>query len=102
VRNARHGEGPAYLEFATYRWREHCGPNYDNNIGYRTEKEFQEWQKKCPVQTYQRMLVDEGILSENDIKKAASALREEIDQAFVLAEAAPFPGDDELTTGVYA
>ena len=27
------GQGPQFLEFDTYRWREHCGPNYDNDIG---------------------------------------------------------------------
>ena len=30
---------PAFFELETYRWLEHCGPNYDNNIGYRSEKE---------------------------------------------------------------
>ena len=33
----RAGGGPRFLEFSTYRWREHCGPFYDNDIGYRTE-----------------------------------------------------------------
>ena len=32
---------PVFIEFQTYRWLEHCGPNFDNNIGYRSEKEFQ-------------------------------------------------------------
>lgn len=32
--------GPAFMEVKTYRWLEHCGPNYDNDLGYRTEKEF--------------------------------------------------------------
>ena len=31
---------PFFLEFSSYRWREHCGPNYDNKLGYRSEKEF--------------------------------------------------------------
>ena len=37
---------PYFLELKNYRWLEHCGPNYDNNIGYRSEKEFQFWKKK--------------------------------------------------------
>ncbi len=37
---ARSGNGPTLMVFDTYRWREHCGPNYDNNIGYRSEDEF--------------------------------------------------------------
>ncbi|SVC72066.1 uncharacterized protein METZ01_LOCUS324920, partial [marine metagenome] len=43
------GNGPQFLEFDTYRWREHCGPNYDNDIGYREEEEFLEWKKKDPL-----------------------------------------------------
>ncbi|HIO55582.1 MAG TPA: thiamine pyrophosphate-dependent dehydrogenase E1 component subunit alpha, partial [Candidatus Marinimicrobia bacterium] len=39
VDKARKGGGPTFLEFKTYRWREHCGPLYDNDIGYRTESE---------------------------------------------------------------
>ena len=38
-------KGPFY-SLNTYRHREHCGPNYDNNIGYRTEKEFKHWKKR--------------------------------------------------------
>ena len=39
----RAGGGPRFLEFSTYRWREHCGPSYDNDLGYRSEAEFLEW-----------------------------------------------------------
>ena len=42
--------GPAFLEFKTYRWREHCGPNFDNNLGYRTEAEYLHWRKLCPLE----------------------------------------------------
>ena len=49
VKRIRQGEGPEFLEFYTYRWREHCGPNYDNDIGYRTEAEFLEWKAKDPL-----------------------------------------------------
>ena len=102
VRRARNGEGPSFLEFATYRWREHCGPNYDNDIGYRTEAEFQKWRERCPIQTYQQALIAEGIVSEADIRSAAAAFRIEIDQAFADAQAAPFPDDGEHTSGIYA
>lgn len=102
VRRARSGEGPAYLEFDTYRWREHCGPNYDNQIGYRTEAEFQEWRKRCPIHTLKQMLLAEGIVSELEIKSAAASFRREIDKAFADAQSGAFPGDDDLTTGVYA
>ncbi|MDB9897963.1 thiamine pyrophosphate-dependent dehydrogenase E1 component subunit alpha [Gammaproteobacteria bacterium] len=46
------GKGPQFLEFDTYRWREHCGPNYDNDIGYREESEFLQWQKNDPLNKF--------------------------------------------------
>ena len=42
------GGGPVFLEIETYRWREH-GPNYDNNIGYRTDEEFKQWKKRTQL-----------------------------------------------------
>ena len=99
---ARAGEGPSYLEFETYRWREHCGPNFDNEIGYRTSAEFEAWRKKCPIENFMNNLLAEGVLSENELHRAISAFRREIDQAFESARSAPFPDDDELMNGVYA
>ena len=43
------GLGTQFIEFNTYRWREHCGPNYDNDIGYRSEAEYLEWKEKDPL-----------------------------------------------------
>ena len=33
LKHIRSGNGPYFLEFATYRRREHCGPNFDNDLG---------------------------------------------------------------------
>src|SRR5262249_12706495 len=35
VARIRRGEGPAFVECRTYRWREHVGPNEDFDAGYR-------------------------------------------------------------------
>ena len=51
---------PVFLEFATYRWREHCGPNFDNKIGYRTEAEFLEFKAKCPVARLENHLLEKS------------------------------------------
>ena len=59
VERARRGEGPTFLEFKTYRWREHCGPYYDNDLGYRSESEFQEWQGRCPLTRLKERLLGE-------------------------------------------
>ena len=36
---------PAFIEISAYRWREHCGPNYDNDLSYRQRKNFKNGKK---------------------------------------------------------
>lgn len=102
VARARAGLGPTFLEFETYRWREHCGPNYDNHIGYRTEAEFLAWRKRCPVENYRAALLREGVWSTQEIEDLIGNIRQEIDTAVEYAKAAPFPLGSELYTDLYA
>ena len=77
--------GPQFLEFDTYRWREHCGPNFDNNIGYREESEFLKWKKKDPLKNF---------YSENSqkyIDRKIDAISQEIDDAHQFANDSKFP-----------
>lgn len=96
LEHIRAGSGPAFLEFSTYRWREHCGPNYDNDIGYRTVAEFQEWRKQCPVESMQKRLRVDGT-PEAEFATLEADIRREVDAAFSFAEASPFP--DAATAG---
>lgn len=102
VASIRAGKGPRFLEFATYRWREHCGPLYDNDLGYRTEAEFLEWRAKDPVASYVRALLAEGTLSQADVSAIDSKIEAEIADAFAFAEASPFPEAATAYTELYA
>ena len=102
VERAREGLGPSFLEFSTYRWREHCGPNYDNDIGYRTEDEFFEWKKRCPIETFQKRLMAEGVLNGTEVEELKKSIRREIDDAFDFAKKSPFPSEEKLLTKLYA
>ncbi len=102
VRQARAGEGPVFLELKTYRWREHCGPGFDNHIGYRTEAEYLAWRARDPIATFQRRLESTG---DFDASRHA-AFREQVDaeiaRAFAAARRAPFPAGSSLLDHVYA
>ena len=71
------------LEFSTYRWREHCGPNFDNDIGYRDEDEFLQWKERDPLK--ELLLNDEKLLH---IKRN---LEKEISEAHKFAEESTCP-----------
>ncbi len=98
----RAGNGPWFLEFATYRWLEHCGPNYDNDIGYRSEDEFQAWQKKDPIALYakklERAYPEFGVFQ----KQTEDELTKSIDNAFRYAKDAPFPLLSDVINDEYA
>ena len=63
VESIRQKKEPGFLEFFTYRWREHCGPNFDNDLGYRTEEEFEMWKKRDPIKNYQIRLLNRKLIS---------------------------------------
>jgi TPP-dependent pyruvate/acetoin dehydrogenase alpha subunit len=82
------GLGPVFLEFSTYRWREHCGPSFDNDLGYRPEAEFNEWKKQDPMRRLEDRLRQEstGDFELNQIEREIS---KEIDAAVAFAKESP-------------
>lgn len=102
VAQARSGEGPSFIELSTYRWREHCGPNYDNDIGYRSQEEYQAWRDRDPVARYEKKLLDAGVMSDADVAALRQAVQTEIDEAFDFATSSPYPDDDQASAHVYA
>jgi len=101
ITSIREGGGPCFLEFETYRWREHCGPNYDNDLGYRTENEFLSWKARDPLEIFKAYLVGKCQVPKQVIKKMEEDIRQEIAVAFELAETASFPNPIEAVTGEY-
>ena len=102
IAHIRAGRGPFFLELTTYRWREHCGPNYDNDIGYRTEEEFQEWKRKDPILLFEEKLLTERMLDKLAIKHMEDEIQAEIRTAFDFAENSPFPEPGFAFQGMFA
>jgi pyruvate dehydrogenase E1 component alpha subunit len=97
VRNKRK---PFFLFFNNYRWREHCGPNYDNDIGYRTQKEFKDWKKYDPLLISYQMLKKFKI-SDKVVKKIEKEQTLKITSAFKFAEKSKFPDKKQLMRNIY-
>lgn len=91
IQSIREGKGPFFLEFTTYRHREHCGPHFDNHIGYRTEEEFLAWKTKCPIELQLANLLKINHLSKNDWMVIRRKIENEIAEAFSYAEESHFP-----------
>ena len=95
VKRAREGHGPTLIECMTYRWREHVGPNYDYDAGYRTKQELDEWMDKCPVKRIS------DIVSKEEEDLIIAELNKEIDDAVEFARQSPFPKAEMLTNEVF-
>ncbi|HAT13273.1 MAG TPA: acetoin dehydrogenase [Microcoleaceae bacterium UBA11344] len=101
VERARSGGGATFLEFKTYRWREHCGHNYDNHIGYRTETEFLEWKERCPIQHTQMQLLKHRLLTEAELEEMEKEISLELEEAIAFAKSSPFPEQQTIFDHIY-
>jgi TPP-dependent pyruvate/acetoin dehydrogenase alpha subunit len=102
VDHARSGKGPVFLELKTYRWREHCGPAFDNHIGYRTETEYLAWKEKDAIANFEEKLRGTDALDAVRFEQFKNDTAAEIAKAFALAKSAPFPPASGLMDYLYA
>ena len=56
VNFCRNAVKPVFVEFATYRWLEHCGPNYDDDLQYRNKTEIKFWKDNDPIENTEKIL----------------------------------------------
>ena len=99
VDHARQGNGPSLVVNNTYRYRGHS--KSDRNR-YRTQDEIEEWQRNDPILRFNKVLLDEGLLDENEIEAIKNAAYEAIEEARVFAENSPEPAVETILVGVYA
>jgi len=100
INYVRNNRKPFFLFFNNYRWREHCGPNYDNKIGYRTEKEFKDWKKYDPLLISYKVLKKFNI-TDKVVKEIEKLQTSKIISAFKFAEKSKFPDKKQLMRNIY-
>jgi TPP-dependent pyruvate/acetoin dehydrogenase alpha subunit len=99
VARCRAGDGPFFLELMTYRWREHVGPLWDYDKGYRTKAEVDAWMARCPIRRASERLLALGACTEDDIQRWRKEFQQEVAEAVAVAKASPFPAVEHLTHG---
>jgi TPP-dependent pyruvate/acetoin dehydrogenase alpha subunit len=87
---------PQFLEFETYRWIEHCGPNDDDHLGYRPAKEVRSWKEQCPVRRAEVKLLSDKVITQGDLDFYRRTIMSEIEESFEFALESPFPSSDSL------
>lgn len=102
VARGRNGEGPTLFEFVTYRWRDHVGPTFDFNVGYRTQEDVEKWMADCPIERLEKKLLAQGILTVETKQALEATIQQKIAEAFAFAKASPTPDPKEIYTDIYA
>jgi pyruvate dehydrogenase E1 component alpha subunit len=104
VDTCKENKGPVLIEFTTYRFRGHVGP--DDNIqgthtDIRPEEEIKQWKKKDPIKRFERFLLKNNILSKEKIAEIYRKAEEEVSGAHAFALKSKHPDKKELTQHVF-
>jgi TPP-dependent pyruvate/acetoin dehydrogenase alpha subunit len=102
VERARRGDGPSFIEARTYRWREHCGPAWDDHLSYRNIEEAKAWMARDPIKQFEQQLLGDKIMSESEFAAVHRTISTQVEEALAFAHSSPFPEPDQLMHGVYA
>ena len=73
---------PHFIEIKTYRYLEHCGPNDDTKLGYRTNSELYKWKKNDTINFSANYLVKKKIMTKEKIIKLDQEVKKQIDSDF--------------------
>lgn len=96
----RMGVGPAFIEFTTYRLKEHCGPN-EENPGERPVEEYNKWKKRSPIKRMEKYLWEKKIMTKDEMKRVKIKIAKEIEEAFRFAKESPYPEEKPSEDQVY-
>jgi pyruvate dehydrogenase E1 component alpha subunit len=96
---ARAGEGPTLIENVTYRWRGHSRSDVNR---YRTREEIDAWKEKCPIVDFCDLLIEDGVLTEEEAEGIEKEAYAAVDAAVEFSESSPWPEIDTIEEGVYA
>lgn len=100
VKAARGKKGPKLIELMVSRLTSHSAD--DDQSVYRSKEEIEEMKKNDAVKLFEKQLLEEGYLTDEDIAKIDEEIRAEINQATDEAEAMPDPVPTSILEEVYA
>jgi 2-oxoisovalerate dehydrogenase E1 component alpha subunit len=99
VERARSGGGPTLIEARVYRFTAHSSDDDDRT--YRPAEELKEQRSHDPNAHFRNLLLESGILSQEEAAAIDQRIRATIDDATEFAENAPYPDPSTLLTNVY-
>jgi TPP-dependent pyruvate/acetoin dehydrogenase alpha subunit len=98
AKRARAGEGPSIIEAKTMRMHGHSDAD---SPWYVPKEEFEEWQRRDPIERFEQQLREKGILTDAIVREVETRIHNEIEPDLEYALKSPFPEPQGALEGVY-
>jgi acetoin:2,6-dichlorophenolindophenol oxidoreductase subunit alpha len=103
VEQCRRGDGPVFMEFLTYRFRGHVGP--DDNIqgchtDIRPQKEVSDSLLRDPIRLFKAYLIENELLDSRSLDDIRREIEKEVEAALAFATHSARPKEEELSAYV--
>jgi TPP-dependent pyruvate/acetoin dehydrogenase alpha subunit len=99
IEHARSGNGPALIEFKTFRRRGH---GEHDDMGYVPTELREFWEARDPVDMYRRWLSKRATIDEATLQQIEQDCVVRVEAAVVYAESLPFPKSETVTDRLFA
>ena len=99
IERARQQQGPTLIECKTYRTRAHAEGMVD--FTYRTKEDVETWKQKCPLTRLAEQLVEQDVVTEDELKVVQQEIAELIAESHEFAKDSPYPSGDTVMQHVY-
>jgi pyruvate dehydrogenase E1 component alpha subunit len=98
VERARRGDGPTLIECKTMRMLGHAA---HDDARYVPRELLDEWEKKDPIQRYEKVLEDQNLLTPEIREQIEARVTADLKDAQTFAMQSPMPDPNDLEKGVY-
>jgi TPP-dependent pyruvate/acetoin dehydrogenase alpha subunit len=99
IEHARRGNGPALIEFKTFRQRGH-GEHDDMSYVPAELREF--WEKRDPIAMYRRWLIERAEFKAGMVTRIDEVAARQVEAAVEYAESLPYPSAETVTERLFA
>ncbi len=99
IDRARRGEGPTLIETITMRMQGHSA---SDDASYVPKGLVEDWQKKDPIQKFEKILMNDRVLTETLQKEIRGKIGSEIEEAIDFALESAYAAGEDAAEGVYA
>lgn len=99
IDHARSGQGPALLEFLTFRRRGH---GEHDDASYVSQEARDYWEARDPIKLYEEYLIGKGGLTQSVLDAIETECTVIVDDAVRYADSLPFPKPESATTRLFA